>query len=351
MIRLILCSFALLWTARLTAAELQIDLDKSVLNQPPAGFRSLVTGQGEPGRWQVVLDEVPSQIKTFTAAANATSKRPVIAQLSQDKTDEHFPILVYDKEVFDDFSLKVSFKTVAGSVEQMAGIAFRLQDEKNYYVIRASALGNTFRFYKVVAGIRTAPIGPSIEITRNAWHELSIECKGNQIRSQLDGKEVLPALTDNSFASGKIGLWTKSDSVSHFTDLRIRYTPRERVAQKIVRDVLKDHKKVEDIQIFARPDGAAGSQVIGSKNEALLGQAGGPAVQEVIDSEAAHFGRGIKNVIVILPLKDRNGEPVAAVKLVMDSFIGETEQTAVARATDIVKWIQLHFKTRQELLE
>ncbi len=91
----------------------------------------------------------------------------------------------------------------------MAGIAFRIQDENNFYVLRASALGNSFRFYKVVQGERSAPIGPQINIPGGAWHEMTVVCKGNQIRCSLNGKELIPALTDNSFPAGKIGFWTK----------------------------------------------------------------------------------------------------------------------------------------------
>ena len=73
--------------------------------------------------------------------------------------DEHFPILLYDRETFTDLTLTTKFKLVDGVVEQMAGIVFRLQDEKNFYVIRASGLGNNVRFYKMVAGLRESAPG------------------------------------------------------------------------------------------------------------------------------------------------------------------------------------------------
>jgi hypothetical protein len=201
------------WPA--VAAERKFDFNELALNRPPPGFRSTVSGEGKPGDWKVIQDEVPPLLPPLTANAPVVTKRAVLAQLAQDPTDEHFPMLIFDGEMYGDFTLTTRFKTVSGKVEQMAGIAFRIQDEKNYYVVRASSIGSTFRFYKVVNGERSKPIGPNVEIPKGIWHELTVEGKGNQIRCLLNGKELIPTLTDNSFSAGKIGFWTKSDSVSH----------------------------------------------------------------------------------------------------------------------------------------
>ena len=71
--------------------------------------------------------------------------------MSRDKTDERFPILVYDEETFADFTLTTRFKIVDGEVEQMAGIAFGILDDKNYSYVRASALGGTFSLFRGLA--------------------------------------------------------------------------------------------------------------------------------------------------------------------------------------------------------
>ena len=232
------------------AAERKFDFGDVGENKTPPGFRSTVAGTGKPGEWKVILDEVPSLMPALTPRAAAVAKRPVLAQLAQDPTDEHFPLLIFQEETYDDFTLTTRLKTVKGVMEQMAGIAFRIQDERNYYVVRASSLGNTFRFYKVVNGQRGPAIGPEVPIAAGVWHELSIECKGNQIRCLFDGKELIPMLTDNSFVRGKIGFWTKSDSVSYFTDTKIVYKPHEPPAQAIVLDTLKKYPRLLGLEIY-----------------------------------------------------------------------------------------------------
>jgi hypothetical protein len=334
------------------AAEKKFDFGEYPPEQTPPGFRSTLAGQGRPGEWKVIMDEVPPVLAPLTANAPAVTKRAVLAQLSRDDTDERFPILIYDGESFGDFTFKTRFKTVSGAVEQMAGIAFRMQDEKNYYVVRASSLGNTFRFYKVVNGERGPLIGPDkVEISKGAWHELTVECKGNQIRCSLNGKELIPPLTDSSFSSGKIGFWTKSDSISYFCAAVVAYTPKENLAQVLVRDAVKKYPRLLDLKIYALTPGQREPRVIAGKNEKDIGQPGGQPEQDVIARGTLYYGKGKQSVTVTMPLRDRNGEPAAAAVVTMKSFPGQTEQNAIVRATPIVKEMQARIPTLHDLLQ
>src|SRR5438445_106256 len=173
-------------------AELRFDFGDFKENQTPAGFRSAVTGQGKLGDWKVILDDVPPMLAPLTTnlppatVGGVVTKRPVLAQLSQDPTDEHFPLLVYTNENFGDFTLTTRFKIVDGKEEQMAGVAFCVQDENNYCYIRASSLGSSFSFFIYQKGQRVSgPIGSKVEISRGEWHEMKIECKGNDINGYL----------------------------------------------------------------------------------------------------------------------------------------------------------------------
>ncbi len=145
----------------------------------PTNFHSALAGGGQPGQWTILLDEAPSAFAPLTPQAPSVSHRAVLAQTSQDVTDEHFPLFVYDGETFKDFRLTTQFKIVSGIVEQMAGVVFRYQNASNFYVLRASALGHNVRFYKMVNGLRSDPIGPQLDITTGAWHALSVQCQGN----------------------------------------------------------------------------------------------------------------------------------------------------------------------------
>ena len=51
-------------------------------------------------------------------------------------------------------------------------------------------------------------------------HALEVAARGPAIAVKWDGETVLSAF-DSTFASGKIGLWTKSNSVTAFDDLEV----------------------------------------------------------------------------------------------------------------------------------
>jgi hypothetical protein len=328
------------------AGEKVIDFGKFALDQSPPGFSSVLSGGGKPGEWRVILDR-------SAAAPDAgadSSALPVLAQLSQDGTDERFPILIFDEENFGDFTLATRFKIVDGLFEQMAGVAFRIQDTNNYYYVRASVLGNSFRFIKVVNGQRLTTVGPSLQIERGVWHELSIECKGNRISCLLNGKPVIPPLTDNTFTSGKIGFWTKSDSVSYFGLTRIDYTHYEILAQALVRETLTRYPRLRGVRIYAL-DGDETPKIVASNYPDELGQPGGKVERDVITRDVSYYGKDKGIALVTLPLHDRNGDVAAAVRIVMQSFPGQTEQNALARAQPVVKAMQSRVRNAKDLLQ
>ena len=57
------------------------------------------------------------------------------------------------------------------------------------------------------------------------------------------------------------------------------------------------------------------------------------------------------SVVVTLPLHDRNGDRVAAARVVMRSFAGQTEQNAIVRAMPIIKQMQGRIQNAKDLAE
>ncbi len=339
-----------LWV-QLQAAEKTFDLTAVPPGGVPAGWRSARAGEGPLGRWEVVLDALPDLATPAAPGAAHGLQRPVLAQLSTDDTDERFPLLIYEEEVFRDFTLRLRFKTVAGRREQMAGVAFRLQDEKNFYVVRASALGHTFRFYRVVEGRRDPPLGPEFTVTPGRWHELEITAEGNRFRFRLDGREPIPELTDNTFREGKLALWTKSDSVTYFADLHLRYTPRVKLAQQLVDELRQKYPRLLGLRVYATTSRRPELHVVAATDPADLGLPGGEVERAVMATLTPYGGRAGRRFVTTLPLQDSNGDAVAAVRVELRASPGQTVAGAVARARPIVRAMQGRFPTAQELTE
>jgi hypothetical protein len=201
-----------------------------------------------------------------------------------------------------------------------------------------------------VDGARSTPIGPELEIPAGVWHELKIECKGNTIRAALNGRDAIPPLTDNTFTQGRIGFWTKSDAVSYFADTKIIYTPREIAAKAIVRDAAKKYGRLRGLKVYTL-DAKGEPKVVASKDENEVGSPGGKVEKNCIEKGAIFYGKDRTSVSVVMPLRDRNGDPIAAARVVMETFTGQTEQNALARARPIVKDMQARVQSLQELTQ
>jgi hypothetical protein len=183
------------------------DTDK--MDGAPSGFSFGRTGSGAQGRWVVFADK------------SAPSGGQVLAQLDTDDTDYRFPIAVADETAPADLALSVKCKPVSGKVDQACGLVLRYRDENNYYLTRANALENNIRFYFVKDGKRKQVASWSGKVTAGAWHDYRIVAKGDRFLVSWDGKLVLD-VKDATFASGgKVGVWTKADSVTYFDDLTL----------------------------------------------------------------------------------------------------------------------------------
>src|SRR5213078_3369568 len=114
-------------------------------------------------------------------------------------------------------------------------------------------------------------IGSKVDIAKGTWHEMTVDCKGNKVTSSLDGKVVIPELQQDTFPKGKIGFWTKSDSVSYFADAKISYTPLEVPAQALVREVLKRYPRLLGLKVYVNSTGKKSPLLIASIDEKEIG--------------------------------------------------------------------------------
>jgi hypothetical protein len=77
----------------------------------------------------------------------------------------------------------------------------------------------------VINGRREQLKGVNIEVTTNEWHTLELRAEGDRFTVSFEGKQLYTA-QDNTFAgAGRVGLWTKADSVTYFDTIAI--TPLE----------------------------------------------------------------------------------------------------------------------------
>jgi hypothetical protein len=189
-----------------------ISFDASEIGRLPPGFSTALTGGGGPGAWVVRTDS--------TAPAGGK----VLVQESAEAMNYRFPLCLFDKIVARDVAAEVSFKAISGKLDQAGGLVLRYSPE-NYYIARANALENNVILFKTVQGKRSKIEEVPVQVTAGQWHTLRFEAQGRRLKIRFDGRVVLER-NDRTFANpGRVGLWTKADSVSAFTNLKIERVP------------------------------------------------------------------------------------------------------------------------------
>ena len=148
--------------------------------------------------------------------AGAPSGKKVLVQRA---TQNEFNVIVAPG-VYADADVTMKFKPMSGREDASGGIVFRFTDGK-YYVVRANALEDNFRLYyydRERRQIATARVkAPAL----GQWHTVRIAAVGDQVQAWLNGTLRLDH-RDSRFKAGRIGLWTKADSITAFDDLTIR---------------------------------------------------------------------------------------------------------------------------------
>jgi len=194
--------------AQQPAGSKTFSFDEDPIGSPPAGFAFARTGQGAEGKWVVRADK--------DKAGNH-----VLVQESADPTDYRFPLAVVKEGSYKDVTLSVRARPVSGEVDQGFGMVWRYKDADNYYITRCNADEDNCTIYHTVAGRRRPFQNKPVKVAKNTWHTVKLEAAGNHFVVWFDGAKVLDAKDDTFKDAGRVGLWTKADSVIQFDDFVI----------------------------------------------------------------------------------------------------------------------------------
>jgi hypothetical protein len=191
---------ALAMTTALATAE-TVNFDDMSADAAPVGWIATQTGSGT-ARWAVEKDD------------SAPSKPNVLKQSGQ----ATFPVCFKNDTSVKDGFVEAKFKPISGKEDQAGGLVWRLQDANNYYIARANALENNVTIYHTIKGKRTEKKRAKMQVASGVWHMLRVDFTGTHFTVTFDGKKALE-WDDGTFKdAGKVGVWTKADSVTLFDD-------------------------------------------------------------------------------------------------------------------------------------
>jgi hypothetical protein len=169
-------------------------------------FDFAASGDGRPGEWLVIDNDAGRGL----------------AQIDTEPSENHLSFAIYRPFSGRDVYVSTRFMTISGKNDQAAGVFVRFRSSDDYYAARANALENNVNLYRVVAGRREMIGCMEVNVSGLAWHTLGIAARDDRLTVFFDGRELFVA-TDRRFPGppGKVGLWTKADSMTLFESLKI----------------------------------------------------------------------------------------------------------------------------------
>ena len=193
---------AILAAGAIAAATPQnVNFDDLEPGAPPPGWTATQTGSGH-AKWTIEKDDT------------APSKPNVLKQSGQ----ATYPVCLKDDTNLKDGYVSVQFKPISGKEDQAGGLVWRAKDANNYYIARANALEDNVTIYHTINGRRTEKKRTNTKVASNQWHTLRVDFQGSHFTVTFDGKKAIE-WDDSTFQNaGKVGVWTKADSVTLFDD-------------------------------------------------------------------------------------------------------------------------------------
>jgi hypothetical protein len=183
-----------------TAPEI-LNFDNATAGQPPEGWTCTKTGSGD-AKWTIEKDDTaPSKPNVLKQSGVAT-----------------YPVCFKTDTSLKDGFVEVKFKPISGKEDQAGGVVWRLKDANNYYIARANALEDNVTIYHTVNGRRTEKKRTNMKVAPAVWHTIRADFAGNHFTVTYDGKQAIEWEDDTFKDPGKVGVWTKADSVTVFDD-------------------------------------------------------------------------------------------------------------------------------------
>jgi hypothetical protein len=143
------------------------------------------------------------------------------------KAFAYFPYAV--AQGVDDFKngeIAMRFQIVDGALDQCAGILFNVKPNGDYLTVRFNGKEDNLVLWTFNKGTRkfVKKGSEDVPLKTREWYAMKIAVQGTRLEGYLNGKLLLQYTLPEP-VSGKVGVWSKTDSVSYFDDYAVTPAP------------------------------------------------------------------------------------------------------------------------------
>ena len=209
----------------------RVDVAQEKVGAEPTHFVSVV------GNWAIAADQGKNilmvdgrQWKRGQPAGGLADKARLIYGAKHEefidnvKAFAYFPYAVAQGvNDFQNGEISMRFKLMDGALDQCAGILFNLKNNGDYLTVRFNAKEDNLVLWTFKQGKRsfTKKGAEDMPLKMKEWYTMKIVVQGTKLEGYLNGKKLLD-YTLSEPVTGKVGLWSKTDSVTYFDDFIVK---------------------------------------------------------------------------------------------------------------------------------
>ncbi len=212
-----------------------VDLRSETVGKEPKLFLPMV------GDWVVSKDDGRNVIlvdgrkwkRGQPAGGLADKAREIYGARHEDFIDNvkafaYFPIAVAKNiDNFENGEITVKFKMIGGALDRCGGILFNVKPKGDYLAVRFNGTEDNVVLWTFNDGKRTfVKRGTgSYPLELGTWNELKAVVHGTDFKAYLNGQLAVEFALKEP-VSGKVGLWSKTDSMTEFEGFTVLRTDK-----------------------------------------------------------------------------------------------------------------------------
>lgn len=176
------------------------------------------------GAWAIEATAQKGPLAVWEAVSEkGPAGEACVALTNPNHTSDGTSNLLWNPEAgFRNGRIETSLKAVSGETDQGGGLIWRARDKNNHYIARYNPVEKNLRLYELVEGKRTQLASAEVEKPEGSWAALAVEHQDNHITVSLDGKVLLEHDSNTFGEAGGVGLWSKADAATVFTQPVVR---------------------------------------------------------------------------------------------------------------------------------
>lgn len=322
------------------AADNPLNFSKHPLDKTPMNFRA---SGGKPNEWKVTEVEVPSRLDPTKKV-----KRHCLRHSGGTNDSARYPSLVSKGKNYKNLVINTSFRIDGGKGVQAAGVVIRAQPDNTSFLLAVIPAKSRMYLTYCEKGTKFGGHSSLIALPDDGWYHLELTCQNNTINGRINGNNFEPLkFINNPPGPGKVGFWARGDTDCLFAMSSVSLPVS--FAQSVLNEVTRANKYLLSVELVAIRSDNKVPVVAAATDLEQVGRHAHARCRNTIENGSVVYSESRDTIEVIMPVKNVDGEIMAAARMFLKPGKLTTQDRHRARASAVAIELGNRIQTRGKL--